>query len=96
MSISRILKFATGLCEAVLGIPFLGAAIILGNLWTPLGFMLVFHIITLLFTKRDGGSTFGSVLGIITSLIGGIPFVGMVMHIITAIVLLFQAVLPER
>ncbi|UFT98674.1 hypothetical protein KO561_15955 [Radiobacillus kanasensis] len=96
MSISRLLKLATGICEAILGVPFLGASIVLGNLWTPLGFMLIFHIVTLVFTKRDGGSTSGSVLGIITSLIAWIPFVGMVMHIVTAIVLLLSSARSER
>ena len=35
MSISRILKWTTGAFEAVLGVPILGAAIVIGFLWAP-------------------------------------------------------------
>ncbi|WP_453992826.1 hypothetical protein [Bacillus nitroreducens] len=91
MSVSRILKWVTGGLEAILGIPFLGASIILGFYWAPLGIMLVLHIITLVLTKRDGGSYVGSVFGIITSCIGWIPFVGMIMHILSAIFLMVDA-----
>lgn len=38
--------------EAILGIPLLGATIILGLYWTPLVVMLVLHIITLVLTKK--------------------------------------------
>jgi hypothetical protein len=95
VSTSRILKWTTGACEAVLGVPILGAAIVLGFLWAPLGIMLVLHIITLIFTLKDGGSPVGSILGIVTSCIAWIPFVGMTMHIITAIFLMINAAKPD-
>lgn len=91
MSPSRILKWVTGGLEAILGVPILGAAIILGFLWIPLGIMLVLHIVTLVLTKKDGGATTGSILGIITSCIAWIPFVGMIMHIISAVFLMIDA-----
>ncbi len=53
--------------------------------------MLALHIVTLVLTKKDGGDTTGSILGIITSCVAWIPFVGMVMHIITAIFLMIDA-----
>ena len=96
MSISRIFKWITGIFEALLGIPFLGGAYILANAWTPLFVMLILHIITLIITNRDNGSIIGSVFGIITSIIGWIPFVGMIMHLLTAIILFFSAARPER
>jgi hypothetical protein len=96
LSTSRILKWTTGACEAVLGVPILGAAIVLGYLWAPLGIMLILHIITLIFTLKDGGSPIGSILSIITSCIAWIPFVGMTMHIITAILLMINAAKPDR
>lgn len=95
MSVSRIMKWVTGALEALLGIPFVGGAIVISLLWTPLILMLVLHIITLVLTKKDGGLARGSILGIITSCIGWIPFVGMVMHIITAIFLMIDASKPE-
>lgn len=91
MSPSRILKWITGGLEAILGIPVLGATIIVGLLWIPLAIMLVLHIITLVLTKKDGGATTGSILGIITSCIAWIPFVGMIMHILSAVFLMIDA-----
>lgn len=96
MSVSKILKWVTGGLEALLGIPILGATIILSMLWVPLGIMLVLHIITLVMTKRDGGATTGSILGIVTSCIAWIPFVGMIMHILSAIFLMLDANKPEE
>ncbi|KAB7706618.1 hypothetical protein F9802_10500 [Bacillus aerolatus] len=86
------MKWITGGMEAVLGVPIIGASIIVGNLWAPLGFMAVMHIITLLLALSAGRSLTGSILGIITSVIGWIPFVGMFMHIITAFALVTSAI----
>jgi len=96
VSVSRILKWITGAFEAVLGIPFIGASIILSFAWTPLLAMLILHIITLVLTKRDNGASTGSVLGIVTSCVGWIPFVGMIMHILSAIFLMVNAATPDR
>ncbi|WP_042146885.1 hypothetical protein [Paucisalibacillus sp. EB02] len=91
MSTSRILKWVTGALEALLGIPVLGGAIIVSLLWTPLLIMLILHIITLVLTKKDGGASTGSILGIVTSCIGWIPVVGMIMHILSAVFLMVNA-----
>ncbi|QFT90728.1 hypothetical protein FIU87_18960 [Bacillus sp. THAF10] len=96
MSPSRILKWVTGGLEAILGVPVLGAAIVLSLLWIPLAIMLVLHIITLVLTKKDGGSTTGSILGIVTSCIAWIPFVGMIMHILSAIFLMLDAAKADK
>lgn len=95
MSPSKILKWITGGAEAFLGIPFIGGIYIISQGWTPLFVMLILHIITLLMTKKDGGITGGSVIGIITSVVAWIPIVGMLMHIITAIVLFITALMPN-
>ncbi|ALC86113.1 MULTISPECIES: hypothetical protein [unclassified Bacillus (in: firmicutes)] len=91
MSSSKVLKWVTGGLEAILGIPILGATIVLSFLWIPLFVMLILHIITLVITNKEGGSTTGSILGIVTSCIAWIPFVGMIMHILTAIFLMIDA-----
>jgi len=88
---STLLKWISGGLEILLGIPILGAIIIVSTLWTALGIMLILHVITLIFSVREGTKTHGSILGIITSVIGWIPFVGMIMHIITGIFLLMDA-----
>lgn len=95
MSLSRVMRWITGVLEALLGIPFLGGIYILSQAWTPLIVMLFLHIVTWIFTHRDRGITAGSILGVITSLIAWIPLVGMIMHIITAIVLFLTASRPD-
>ena len=96
MSASRILKWVSGGLEAILGIPVIGASIILGLFWIPLAIMLVLHIVTLILTKKDGGRSTGSTLGIVTSCLGWIPFVGMVLHILSAIFLMIDASKPDN
>lgn len=91
MSTSRILKWITGGLEAFLGIPILGGLIVFGFLYTPLLVMLVLHIITLVFTIQENGDKAPSILGIVTSCIAWIPIVGMIMHMITAILLMVSA-----
>lgn len=88
--VSTILKLVTGGLEAFWGIPILGGSLILGMAWAPLGVMFILHIITLVFSVIEKRSFHGSILGIITSCLGWIPFVGMTLHIITAIVLLID------
>lgn len=91
MSTSKILKWVSGGLEGLLGVPVLGGTIVIGLVWTPLAMMLILHIVTLVFTKKEGGSTKGSILGIVTSCLAWIPFVGMIMHIVSAIMLINDA-----
>lgn len=91
MSSSRIMKWITGSFEIFLGIPVLGGAFVLGLYWTPLFVMLILHIITLVLSKQNKEPIYGSVLGIVTSLVAWIPFVGMIMHIISGILLMVTA-----
>lgn len=95
MSTSRILRLVTGILEAVLGIPILGGLIVIGMAWTPLGIMFILHIITLIFCSKENKDKAGSILGIITSCLAWIPFVGMALHIVTAIILLISAAKKE-
>lgn len=91
MRLSTQFKWLTGILEAVLGFPFIGATIIISLNWTPLFIMLCLHIVTFVLSNRDKTKLRGSILGIVTSCIGIIPFVGIVMHIITAVVLIKDA-----
>ncbi|MGJ9381883.1 hypothetical protein [Salipaludibacillus sp. CF4.18] len=91
MRSSTKMKWLTGCFEFILGIPFLGASIVIGFSWAPLGVMLLLHVITIIISARDGGNKYGSVIGIFTNLIAWIPFVGMTMHLITGIVLMVDA-----
>ena len=87
----KILKWVSGGLEALLGFPFIGVTIVLSLLWTPLLVMLALHIVTLVLAKKEGLKATGNILGIVTSCIGWIPFVGMIMHIISAIFIMLDA-----
>lgn len=91
MKLSTLLKWITGGCEAFLAIPILGGAFIFGSGWTVLMFMFVVHLVTLVFSIRENRSYIGSVFGLVTSVIGLIPFIGWLLHTITAIILLVDA-----
>ncbi|MFH1054194.1 MAG: hypothetical protein V1740_07280 [Candidatus Woesearchaeota archaeon] len=49
--------------------------------------MLVLHIVTLVLCNKAKAKRSGSILGIITSVLGWIPFVGWGLHVATAIML---------
>lgn len=95
MSISRMLKWITGICEAFLGIPFFGGLYIVAHGWIPLVVMFFFHLITLLLTVKDRGVKFGSMLGMFTSIVGIIPVLGTLLHILTALVLFITGLFPD-
>ncbi|MFX3624081.1 MAG: hypothetical protein ACE3JP_08575 [Ectobacillus sp.] len=92
----RGLKWTTGILEAVLGIPFIGGFIIMSLDWTPLPFMFILHIIAVVLAKRERLPAGGNILGIITSFVAWIPFIGMLLHIVSAIVILNDAYQYEK
>jgi len=87
----NVLKWVAGGLEALWGIPLIGATIVIGLYWTPLVIMLALHIVGLVFASRNGLNKTGHIMGILTSCLAWIPFVGMVMHILTAIFLMLEA-----
>lgn len=58
--------------------------------------MLALHIVTLVLSVKDNGAIAGSVLGIVTSLIAWIPFLGWLMHVITSIFLMVGAIQKDK
>lgn len=87
----NILKWVSGGIEALLGIPILGGSIILSMAWTPLFIMLAFHIVIVIFSSKAGIKSYGNVLGIVTNVVGFIPGVGMIMHLLSAVFILVDA-----
>ncbi|PGS50580.1 hypothetical protein [Bacillus sp. AFS041924] len=85
------MKWISGGFEALLGIPAIGGSIVIGFGYTPLFIALILHIITLVLAKKAKVSAFGNIFGIITSCLAWIPFLGMVMHILSAIFILIGA-----
>lgn len=87
----RTMKWVTAGYEALLGIPLIGAGIVMGFSYTPLFIGFILHAITLILANRRGLSAYGNILGIVTSLVAWIPFLGFIMHIITTIVIAIDA-----
>lgn len=96
MSVSRLLKWITGGVEAFLGIPVLGGTIIVASGWAPLQVMFFVHLATLVICAVQKERFHGSILGMITSVVGFVPFLGMTMHIVTALVLFLDAARGDR
>ncbi|MFS0784349.1 hypothetical protein [Bacillus sp. 1P06AnD] len=92
----NVLKWVTGGLEAFLGIPFIGGATIISLGWTPLAVMLILHILAVVFAYNNGLKAPGNILGIVASVIGWIPFVGMILHILTAIIVLIDAAQNQK
>ncbi|GGO00876.1 hypothetical protein [Saccharibacillus kuerlensis] len=91
MSISRVLLLIAGVCELLLAIPVLGGWFVLATGWGVLGFMFLLHAAALVFTLRERVPFYGPVLGIITSLLAWIPFIGWALHLASGIALLVNA-----
>ncbi|WP_347861362.1 hypothetical protein U0355_11995 [Salimicrobium sp. PL1-032A] len=91
MSTTTLLKWVTGICEALLAIPIAGGAFILSGGWQPLLFMFVFHLIVLIISINQKQFSSGSVVGMIANAVGIIPIIGWIMHTITAIILIVDA-----
>lgn len=91
MSTGKILKWATGIMETFLGIPFVGGVVVMSFLYLPLMIMLILHIITLVYCNQENLDKAPSTLGIVTSCLAWIPFLGMVMHLLTGVFLLVSA-----
>lgn len=93
----RNLKWLGAAFEAMLGIPVLGGLFIISMGYSPLGFMLVFHIVVLILSiTRLNKVSFGPIVGITASVLGFIPFLGMFLHWVAAIALAIDAFTTTR
>ncbi|CAM3108777.1 hypothetical protein PASE110613_16990 [Paenibacillus sediminis] len=95
-SLSRGLKWLTFAFEAMLAIPVLGGSIVLAFGWAPLVIAFFLHIAAIISLSKDRASAAGNYVGVITSLIAWIPFVGWIMHCVTAVILFIEAISGGR
>lgn len=91
MTGSRVMKWITGSFELVLAIPVIGGSIVITSWYTVLGVMFVLHLVTLVLSSKNNEPKYGSVMGIVTSLLAWIPFLGWLLHLLTAIFLMVTA-----
>ena len=91
MTLSRILKFFSGIAELFLAIPVLGGALVLSSGYSLLGVMLVLHLVTYVLSRSNHEPAYGPAIGIVTSLLAWIPFVGWFLHLISGLFLLINS-----
>lgn len=93
MKYSNTLKWISGSAEGFIGLPFIGAAVVVGSGYTVLALMFMLHMTTLVFSLREKRPTMSSLVGLITSCLAwNIDlWLGMLLHIITAVLLLLDA-----
>lgn len=96
MSNSKVMKIVTGSLEAFLAIPIIGGAIVISTLYIPLLVLLILHIITFVISSKERTSKIGSAFGIVTSLLAWIPFLGWVLHLITALILIVDSIRKDK
>ncbi|MCL6603397.1 MAG: hypothetical protein K6T94_11020 [Paenibacillus sp.] len=95
-SLAKLLKWGSFAYEAFLALPIIGGLFVLSNAWIPLGFAFVLHVAAIVVLLRERGPIIGNVIGVVASIIGFIPFVGWIMHAITAVVLLVEGISTSR
>jgi hypothetical protein len=89
--LSKAMKLLTGVMEAVLAIPVLGGLIVIASAYWVLVIMCVLHAVTLMIAVKQHDSYYGSVMGIVTSMLAWVPFLGWLLHLLTAVLLLVSA-----
>jgi uncharacterized membrane protein len=96
LSNARMMRWLTAGFELILGIPFLGGMIVIGSGYTALGVMLLLHIVTLVLSSGRKEPGYGSIMGIVTSVLAWIPILGWILHLLTAILLGISALQGSR
>ncbi|QJC53280.1 hypothetical protein HGI30_17995 [Paenibacillus albicereus] len=91
MSLPKVLRLISGICEGLLAIPILGGLFVISSGYAALGFMFVFHLIVLFVSLSHREPVYGSAAGLAASLLGWIPFLGFFLHLISALLLVVSA-----
>jgi hypothetical protein len=94
--IGKLFKWGTFAYEAFLALPFIGGAFVVAHAWAPLGVAFLLHAIAVIILLRERGPVIGNAVGIVTSVVALIPFVGWIMHAITAVILLVEGLTTSR
>lgn len=94
--VGKLFKWGTFAYEAFLALPFIGGTFVVANAWVPLGVAFLLHAVAVVILLRERGPVIGNVVGIVTSVVALIPFVGWFMHAVTAIILLVEGISASR
>lgn len=96
LGLVRLLKLLGAVMEFFLGIPLLGGLFIVSMGWAPLGFMLVYYIVVLILAYLAPAPKWGPAVGLLASILGYIPVLGMIMHWVAFLCLLIDGITNHR
>ncbi len=80
-------KLVAAIFETVLAIPLLGGLLIISSFWLLLVFEVIIGILGVIQANKENKANKGHVLQIITGFIGWIPFLGWLLHLLSATIL---------
>jgi hypothetical protein len=93
---SKPYKLILAIFELLLAIPFLGAILVISHKWTPLLVLFVLHAIGIFLAFGEHKRKGCHILGMVTNALAWIPILGMLLHAITGIALLFDFFTESR
>ncbi len=85
LTLSNYLMMAAAVLETILGIPVLGGLVVIMTVWTILIVTLALNVVSLVYAIKEKNQIVGPILGIAAAVVGWIPFVALIMHIIAAV-----------
>jgi hypothetical protein len=91
-STSRPYKIILALIELFFGIPFIGWLTALAHGMHPLILLILLHIIGIIFATKNHKSKVGHAIGVIADIIGFIPIISWIPHLIAGILLLIEGI----
>lgn len=80
------------LTELILAIPVLGGSIVVGSAYSALVFGFIIHLLVFIMAAIKGRGKVAPVFGMITCALAWIPFLGWIMHTISAVIYLVAIV----
>jgi hypothetical protein len=85
LTTSNYLMLVGAIVETILAIPIIGGLLVTSTAWLVLIATLTLHIVSLVYTIQEKNWLAGPITGIIASVIGFIPILAILVHIIAAI-----------
>ncbi|AYC28897.1 hypothetical protein [Paenisporosarcina cavernae] len=90
----RFLLYIALLVEGIMALPILGYIVAAGTAYLLLVVSFVIHVINFMYLSRWGANNRPAIMGIVSSVLGFIPFIGFVLHVITF--LMYLAAVQKR
>lgn len=87
----------TFLCEWIMSIPIISFVVLLVTDYKILFVLILLHVLSIITSKKSRLNHVGNTIGVIACIAGFFPKIGIVLHFVSALVLLFnQFSMPKR